>query len=201
VNERLLVNDEPFFPIGYMYADPIWVEPELKKLAGGGVNCLVRWLGVVGGMNTTPESWQYITDQTTLAHRYGIKVFLPLATFGPMFFYSYGEERVEKAVNRLLEILPGALRRYRDLDGVIGYYGIDEPPPKFYDHARRMHRLLEEIDPYRILYSSNWRDWEPEGYELFDLLGRHGYWWPGGEFFSPRKLARRCIQMRDLAAQ
>ena len=200
IDNQLLVDGEPFFPVGYMYTGGVWTPQTMKKLSDGGVNCLVRWSGVIGGGAQTEEAQARMAVEAALANRYGIKSFLPLAAFGPRFNYGMSMDEIDERLDTLLEALPEALRRYRGIDGVIGYYGLDEPPTRYYELARRLYLTFQQGDPYRILYGSSWRDWEPEAYELYDLLGRHGYWMPY-EFYSPNKLARRCTPMRELAAR
>lgn len=194
----LLVNNRPFFPIGYMgTARNGFSDGMLEMLADGGVNCLVYWQGVGGlGENLRDEARKTMADQALRCEKEGIYTVLPLLSFGPRMRYRMQDmqERIEAHV----AVLPDALRDFRDVKGVIGWYGLDEPPPTMYKYAQGMRSILQEVDPYRVLYSSNCGDWRPEGYELFDLLGRHGYWMPYLRF-SPNKLAKRSVVMRSLA--
>jgi len=199
IDNQLLVDGEPFFPVGYMYTGGVWTEETMKKLSDGGVNCLVRWSGVIGGGPRTEEGYAQLAAETAIATRHGIKTFLPLAAFGPRVNYGMSMDEFAGHMDTLMEALPGALRRYRDLDGVIGYYGLDEPGTAWYGFARRLYLTFQQGDPYRILYGSSWRDWEPEAYGLYDLLGRHSYWMPYID--GPNKLARGCVAMRELATR
>ncbi|GEM_PF-1053181 len=195
--EILLVDDEPFFPIGYMARSrsgfPDW---ELEMLADGAVNCLVLWGSMAGGGGSNEDQIQNMQDVVARGRRHGIRFFLPMTAFGPRLRYNMDD--LDERMQALLDSLPPVIRHFRDVEGVIGYYGLDEPSPSRYKYAEGMLHTLKSIDPYRILYSSNWGDWEPHAYELFDYLGRHGYWMPYINF-SPRKLGRRSVPMRSLA--
>ena len=193
--EVLLVDDEPFFPIGYMALGSSFSEEQFKMFSEGGVNCLVRWTGVVG-MGWDAETMEAVRRELVVADRVGIRMFLPLLAFGPRAHY--GMENLDRVFAQSIEKMAPGLRFFRDAPALIGYYGMDEPPAQYYKFAQGMYRVLQTEDPYRILYSSSWRDWEPEAYEIFDLLGRHGYWMPYLRF-SPNKLARRAAAMRELA--
>ncbi len=198
IKSQLLVDDEPFFPVGYMARSTPWTPQELAMFRDGGVNCLVYWSGVLGGTAQSEEAQHELVRECALVNRHGIKLFLPLLSFGPNI--RYGVDDMATGIEELNEALPAALRRFRDVEGVIGYYGLDEPPPRFYQYATESYRILKSVDPYRLLYSSNCGDWEPVGYTFFDLLGRHGYWMPFLRF-SPNKLGRRTTVMRTLAEQ
>lgn len=196
--EQMLVDGEPFFPIGYMARSREWPADLFRMFGEADVNCLVYWSGVVGGGQKAvdAELLQTVADEVKRAQEHGIYFFLPMLKFGPSLRYNMKD--LEERLETHLDILPEVLTYFRNHKGVVGYYGLDEPPPRYYRYAEGLNRLLREHDPYRILYSSNCGDWHQEGYDYYDLLGRHGYWMPY-LMFSPNKLAKRSIIMRALA--
>lgn len=185
MNEVILVDGKPFFPFGFMEALTL-EEDTWRKIAGAGFNTIVNWGRVLGGdpLEALPEA----KARLDLAHQCGLKVFEPACAFGSRL--RYGDADLAKKLQETVDNLPQPLAMWREHPAVIGYYGIDEPSPAYYQYARQMYEVVHEEDPYRLMYSSNCGDWTPEGYEIFDLLGRHGYWKPGVcEYGKPSKLA------------
>lgn len=196
--EVILVNGDPFFPFGFMYCNALTDERLIKKLADAGFNTIVRWGGVSGG-NDTEEKLETARHGLDAAHRHGIRVFEAALAFGPRL--RYGMDDLDTRFEKTLEGMERALELWRTHPAVIGYYGLDEPGKKLFPLARKMYDLCHRLDPYRLTYSSSWNDWPPEGYEIFDLLGRHGYYMPINlKTGTLNKLSRRCAAMAELAS-
>jgi len=199
IRQVILVDDEPFFPFGFMYCDDLADERLMKRLAGAGFNTVVRW-GGVGGGRSFDEQIEHVREGLDTAEKHEIRVFEAALAFGPQL--RYGMDDLEERFGKTLQGLRKALAVWRAHPAVIGYYGLDEPGKALFPLAENMYAECHEVDPHRLVYSSSWNDWPPEGYDIFDLLGRHGYYMPVNlKTGTLNKLSRRCAVMAELAAR
>lgn len=200
VNEVILVDGQPFFPFGFMYCNALTNRTLMTKLADAGFNTIVRWYNVRG--ESVEEKIDTSLEGLNVARDLGLRVFEKTRQFGGRLRYGMPRETFKKNFDKMLADLEQALPSWRGHPAVIGYYGLDEPGEKMYSFAREMYALCHRIDPYRLMYSSSWNDWPFEAYEIFDLLGRHGYHMPVADKTGPlNKLSRRCAAMAETAAR
>jgi len=193
VNECILVDGEPWFPVGFMMYGGI-SEENIQQLADAGYDAMVRWW-VVGGrtLDVLPRS----LEQLDAAEQAGIRVFETCTGFAPSL--RYGDAQFRENYLQGVENLPAYIEEFRQHPAVIGYYGLDEPGERFFDLGKRTYEIVHRLDPYHTMYSSGNSVWPDSGYEIFDLLGMHGYWDPIVREDIP--LARRVAGMHIVAAR
>ncbi len=192
LSQNLLVNGKPQFILSYMAMFRNWDEKTLRKMRAAGFNMIVRWVNVYGGGQKS--RLPIIRHDIKLAEKCGLWVIFPALTFVKRFNY---RSLIQK-MPQILKSIPFAIDSVKDCPAVIGYFCLDEPPESAYKYGFKVYDAVHQADPYRILYGTNCSDWGENSYEFADLLGRHSYWTPG-RGFTPNKLARRCIVMRELA--
>ena len=111
-NRCMLVNREPFFPIGHFHGPPG------KMVKDMGMNTVIPWQGA------SPGQFKELLDR---AHQYGLSVFLPpeLAFAG---FMSCADPRFPAKIRSGIEnTLPELLELAAGHPALLAWYTVDEP--------------------------------------------------------------------------
>ena len=194
VNECILLDGEPWFPQGFMMYGGMTAE-NIREVAAGGFNALVRWW-VVGGRGFE-QHMPHVKETLDVAGELGLKVFDTATGFAPRLRYSRPDFRTNYKTS--VKNLPAVIETIGQHPALVGYYGLDEPGSAYFDLGTLTYAVAHERDPYHLMYSSGNSVWPDSGYEIFDLLGVHGYWDPHTS--TENKFMRRVAGMSIVAGR
>lgn len=164
-HHRLIVDGEPFFPLG-MYAS-LPKAADLKRISSAGFNCLMPY-GLPHG------SLERISRYLDLAREHGVKTIFSTKDIyeGTRWFPKggVGPWKTEQ------DILHGLVKEFRDHPNVIAWYLNDERPLSMLDrlraHQRITHRLDHDHPTWVVLYQVR----DVRGYlGTFDAIGTDPY--------------------------
>ena len=175
VNQALLVDGKPFFPIGMVSLE--MDEAALKLYREAGFNTVIRWWGM-GRAHSIPSALETLEE----ARRNGIYVVEHPLSFtaqerkllyrSPTFPQDFRE-----AVGEISEFI----RTVRSHPSVIAYYGPDEPHQpwdKSPELLEDFYDAVHDLDPHHPVYISGSRRIDADWYRIADVLGIHVYWSP-----------------------
>ena len=198
VRRTLLLDGEPWFPLGVIGAPP----ESLPEVAGAGFNLTMRWKGVTtadrfdrGKPADHPDNRRAVRDYLDRVHDAGLLALeAPVKLVEESMYLKYRDpawERKYPVVNR--EITPAVVRLARDHPAVVGYYSYDEPDdfyPDSPDDPRRLlmregveqwYRTVSRLDPYHpvmTLFAADltkvrdWDAWDVPLRDFYPLPGR-----------------------------
>ena len=163
--DRLIVDGEPFFPLGMYASFPD--EDDLQRLAEAGFNCVMPY-GLPGG------SLERMEKYLERARRHGVKTI-----FSTKDLYKDTRWFPEDPIGPWegeMEILRGLVTHFRDHPNLIAWYLNDERPLSMYDRLRTHYRVTRRLDPahptWTVLYQVN----DVRGYlGTFDVIGTDPY--------------------------
>jgi hypothetical protein len=157
-HRRLLVDGEPFFPIG-MYWSSI-NEEDIKVYAQSKFNCLMPY--------GSPSQ-----EQMDLAGKHGLKVIYSVkdwyagSRYCPAFIKTADDE--EPHVRR-------RVRRFRDHPALLAWYLNDELPQTFLPRLEAHQRWVAEEDPHHPTWVVLYQYREVSAYlDTFDVIGTDPY--------------------------
>lgn len=157
-HRRLLIDGEPFFPIG-MYWSGI-NEKDVKVYAQSKFNCLMAYGSPSG-------------EQMDLAHQHGLKVIYSIkdwyvgSKYCPPSIESL--EKEEKAVRE-------RVRKYRGHPALLAWYLNDELPQSFMEQLESHQRWVSEEDPDHPTWVVLYQYRDVAAYlNTFDVIGTDPY--------------------------
>lgn len=174
-NLRVLVDGEPFFPIGVMGVPA----DHMQQAADAGFNMTMRWRGYSTWRRYDPakpleEQRELITDYLDAAAAHNLLVFEAPNKLNEKYFTFKDGSFLEEYPEFHENVLPHIMQVAAQHTAVIGYYSYDEPYGWAAPGMNEFGRLVREMDPYRlpfVLFDAYVPDW-PEAY---DLAGRDYY--------------------------
>ena len=112
-NRCVLVNGEPFFPVGHFSAPPT------KMVAEMGANTVIPW------WQASPEQFRGMLDE---AHRHGLRVFIPPElTFGRGHMACTDPRFPERIRSGIEGTLPELMQKAANHPALLAWYTVDEP--------------------------------------------------------------------------
>lgn len=136
---RLIVDGEPFFPLG-IYLGPT-EEEHLKRIADAGFNTILCY-GY--GVENNPEAYM------ERARKFGLKVIYSLKDFyeGTAYFPEMGKSG--------LELAKEYVEKLREHPTLLAWYINDELPISYIPKITEMYELVKKLDPnhpqFQVLY-------------------------------------------------
>jgi len=176
-HNRLLVNGEPFFPLG-MYWSGV-TEELLKTYADSAFNCLMPYGGA------TPE-------QMALVSKYGLKI---LYSVKDCYFGSaYCPKDITSEADEYL-YLKAKAEAFRNSPALLGWYLNDELSLDYLPRLKTHQQWLEKLDPghptWVVLYQvGQVRDYV----ETFDAIGTDPYPIPGSPARRAAEWTRQTVE-------
>ena len=175
VNQVLLVDEKPFFPVGMVSLE--MDDATLKLYREAGFNTVIRWWGM-GRAHSIPSALETLEE----ARRNGIYVVeQPLSFTKKERKLLYRSPTFPQDFREAVGEIPEFIRAVRSHPSVIAYYGPDEPhqpwdqsPELLEDFYDAVHNL----DPHHPVYISGSRRIDDDWYRIADVLGVHVYWSP-----------------------
>jgi len=180
-HNRLLVNDEPFFPLG-MYFGSV-KEDELRLYAESPFNCLMPY-----GAPTQ--------EQMDLAQSLGLKV---IYSVKDAYFGSTWCPEPIKSVDDERPFVEAAVSKFRDHPALLAWYLNDELSPEYADRLQQHQAWIEELDPnhptWVVLYQV---DQLGSYLRTFDAIGTDPYPIPTRPASVAGEWARKTVRaVRD----
>ena len=215
VRRTLLLDGEPWFPLGVIGAPP----ESLPEVAGAGFDLTMRWKGVTtadrfdrGKPADHPDNRRAVRDYLDRVRDAGLLALeAPVKLVEESMYLKYRDPAwAEKypVVNR--EITPAVVRLARDHPAVVGYYSYDEPDdfyPDQPDHPKHLlmregveewYRTVSRLDPYHpvmTLFAADLtkvRDWD-----AWDVPLRDFYPVPGRPLVETHRVAAISAAVAD----
>ena len=175
VNQVLLVDGKPFFPVGMVSLE--MDEATLKLYREAGFNTVIRWWGM-GRAHSIPSALEtleearrngiYVVEQPLSFTKKDRKLLYRSPTFPQDFREAVGE-------------IPEFIRAVRSHPSVIAYYGPDEPHQPWDTSPELLedfYDAVHDLDPHHPVYISGSRRIDADWYRIADVLGVHVYWSP-----------------------
>ena len=162
-HQRLIVDGEPFFPLGTYWNTCAGDERSMTKekldiYAESDFNCLMPY-----------DSPNVGIEQLDYAHDKGLKVIYSVKDF---FVGKHGIKTVEGE----RETIARYVERYRDHPAIVAWYINDELPIEMYDNLRQHQVWMEELDPGRPTWVVLYQIAEVGKYlGTFDVIGTDPY--------------------------
>ena len=164
-HHRLIVDGEPFFPLGMYASFP--KNTDLKRISAAGFNCLMPY-GLPHG------SLARIRTYLDLAQENGVKTIFSTKDLyeGTRWFPKGGIGPWKKEE----EMLKGLVREFRSHPNVIAWYLNDERPLSMLDRLRAHQRITHELDPDHPTWIVLYQVRDVRGYlSTFDVIGTDPY--------------------------
>lgn len=198
---RLIVNGEPFFPLGMYWnahfdrtgeaaadrdrKNARWPKSmnreHLDLYAQSPFNCLMPY-----------DSWNASRADLDAAHGKGLRVIFSVKDtyFGPGGACHRGYGITSQADER--RAIAAELTRVGDHPAIIAWYINDEIHPDHIDRLRLHQQWLEELDPGRPTWSVSYHRWEDYG-GSFDVFGGDPYPIPQAAIRTVWSTTRRVV--------
>jgi len=161
-HRRLLVDGQPFFPLG-MYWSGVR-EPELETYAKGPFNCLMPY----GSPNA---------QQMDMCHARGLKVIYSIKDY-----YAgtrWAPKHIKTEADETAEI-EKRVALYRDHPALLAWYINDELPLTMVERLAARQRLMERLDPDHPTWVVLYQYTQVRAYlSTFDVIGTDPYPIPG----------------------
>lgn len=155
---RLLVNGQPFFPLG-MYFSGI-EEADLRLYADSAFNCLMPYGGAT-------------REQMDLAHRLGLKV---IYTVKDAYYGSQWCPPEIRSADDERGYIETKVRQFRQHPALLAWYLNDELPLEYLDRLEAHQRWLEELDPNHPTWVVLYQVDQVASYgRTFDVIGTDPY--------------------------
>lgn len=214
----MLVNGEPFFPIGYLSqggfgkacfwdekAAAVYEADLMRRFKQAGCNIVVDWTmpgykysgqrrrrKTYGQWTEQDDQWlgkQLEAYEKGCSHAHEEGLCVLLASTGSVSCGVSYADRIRADHGVVLGKLPAVVERLRSHPGMIGWLGIDEPHWPIFNDMREQAELVRKVDPYHIQYSTSRGGGSARWYDAYDVYGRHAYWGPGDGRATPNRLA------------
>ncbi len=211
-NLCLLVNDRPFFPLGFCnlggYGNVLAFDDQaqcvmetnlLERFRAGGFNTIVEWGRNQTGRTRARRHEPRTADTDKLlaediraaladfgaAGRHGLMI-MP-KTIGRLS-YGHSSETVNRRDHGLvMEKLPQVMQPLSGLTNLLAWQGMDEMFGGIYELGEAHAALMHNLAPFTAIWAST-RGFFPELLDFYDVPGVHGYWGPDS---TPNHLATR----------
>lgn len=170
-NRCLLVDGEPFFPIGIcaLHRD----RPYMELYREIGYNTLIRWAGI--GRKNAPST---ALASLNLAHEHGIYMIDAPLTFLKHEYTHMGLRKGPNMIKAAGEV-GDFVKTVREHPALLAYYSLDEAPASGLDEGlRAIKENIKALDPYHPVYISGGSCVARARYDFADILGSHDYWGP-----------------------
>ncbi|MDP6776671.1 MAG: hypothetical protein QGI83_07900 [Candidatus Latescibacteria bacterium] len=175
VNQVLLLNGEPFFPLGMVSLEMDAVALNLYREAG--FNTVIRWWKMGSG-HPISSALETLDE----ARRNGIYVVEnPVSFTASERKLLYRSPTFVQDFRKVLGEVPEFIRAVRGHPSVIAYYGPDEPHQPWDESPELLETFYDTVhglDPHHPVYISGSRRIDPGWYRIADVLGVHVYWSP-----------------------
>ena len=175
VNQTLLVDGKPFFPVGMVSLE--MDEATLKLYREAGFNTVIRWWGM-GRAHPISSALETLEE----ARRNGIYVVEhPLSFTAQERKLLYRSPTFPQDFREAVGEIPEFIRAVRGHPSVIAYYGPDEPHQpwdKSPELLEDFYDAVHDLDPHHPVYISGSRRIDADWYRIADVLGVHVYWSP-----------------------
>ena len=175
VNQVLLIDGKPFFPVGMVSLE--MDEVALKLYREAGFNTVIRWWGM-SSAHSIPSALETLEE----ARRNGIYVIeQPLSFTKKKRKLLYRSPTFPQDFREAVGEIPEFIRAVRGHPSVIAYYGPDEPHQpwdKSPELLENFYDTVHDLDPHHPVYISGSRRIDADWYRIADVLGVHVYWSP-----------------------
>ncbi len=206
----MLLNGQPFFPIGFcnnagfgminVLDETTWQRaPEdfSKRCVDAGFNLLIHWSGArlgkrrsrAGDPWTTEMAKQLEADIDTNIKEYAnaqkAGLFIMPQVLGHVSIPHNNPAIIRRDYDLVMAQMPGIIERYRKVPNLAAIQGRDEVSPEVLYEAIAHAAIMRKIDPYHVIFATC-RGILPENYDAYDIFGVHAYWGPDT---NPNRLA------------
>ncbi|MGD8238744.1 MAG: hypothetical protein PVH68_09345, partial [Armatimonadota bacterium] len=179
-HNRLMVDGEPFFPLGMYWASVN--EEQLRIFTEAPFNCLMPY-------GRPDEETMDLCDRMGLKVIYSIKDFYAGTRWCPGFITSEADEE-----GKVREYV----RTFRDHPALLGWYINDERPLSMIDRLEAHQRWVEEEDPNHPTWVVLYQVGDVAAYtKSFDVIGTDPYPIPGRPPAMAGQWARRTREAVD----